>query len=54
MFQIKNGYKLRLQTPENMKLFGSTKIINRKNKEWWKCIKSWSGWISFSTMQISG
>ena len=25
VFQIKNGYKLELQTPETMKLFGSTK-----------------------------
>ena len=32
MFKIKNGYKLELQTPEKMKLFGSTKKINRQNK----------------------
>ena len=25
VFQIKDGYKLELQTPETMKLFGSTK-----------------------------
>ena len=54
MFKIKDGYKLELQTPKNMKLFRSTKVINRKNKESWKCAKSWSGWISFSSMQISG
>ena len=32
MFQIKNGYKLELQTPETMKLFGSTKKIIDKTK----------------------
>ena len=36
MFKIKDGYKVELQTPESMKLFGSTKkliekIKNRKN-----------------------
>ena len=31
-----DGYKLELQTPETMKLFGSTKKINRQNKEWRK------------------
>ena len=32
MFKIKDGYKLELQTPKAMKLFGSAKKINRKNK----------------------
>ena len=33
---MKDGYKLELQTPQTMKLFGSTKKINRQNKKWWK------------------
>ena len=35
MFKIKDGYKLKLQTPETMKLFGSTKklIDKTKNRE---------------------
>ena len=35
MFKIKDGYKLELQTPETMKLFGSTKklIDKTKNRE---------------------
>ena len=33
VFMIKDGYKLELQTPEKMKLFGSTKKINRQNKK---------------------
>ena len=33
VFKIKDGYKLELQTPETMKLFGSTKKINRQNKD---------------------
>ena len=32
MFKIKDGSKLELQTPETMKLFSSTKKINRQNK----------------------
>ena len=32
MFKIKDGYKLELQTPETMKLFGSTKTIIDKTK----------------------
>ena len=34
-FKIKDGYKLELQTPEKMKLFGSTKklIAKTKNRE---------------------
>ena len=34
LFQIKDEYKLELQTPETMKLFGSTnKLIDKKNSE---------------------
>ena len=33
VFKIKDGYKLELQTSETMKLFASTKKINRKNKK---------------------
>ena len=33
VFKIKDVYKLELQTPETMKLFGSTKKINRQNKK---------------------
>ena len=33
VFEIKDGYKLELQTPETMKLFGSTKKINRQDKQ---------------------
>ena len=35
MFKIKDGYKLELQTPETMKLFGRTKksIEKTKNEE---------------------
>ena len=33
VFIMKDGYKLELQTPEKMKLFGSTKKINRQNKK---------------------
>ena len=32
VFKIKDEYKLELQTPETMKLFPSTKKINRQNK----------------------
>ena len=32
MFKIKDGYKLELQTPETMKLFGSTKKLIDKKK----------------------
>ena len=27
VFKIKDGYKVELQTPETMKLFGSTKVL---------------------------
>ena len=46
LFKIKDGYKLELQTPETMKLFGSTNkqtkniIKKNKNKKWRKCTKS--------------
>ena len=33
MLKIKYGYKLVLKTPETIKLFGSTKKINRQNKK---------------------
>ena len=36
MFKIKDGYKLELQTPETMKVFGSTKILIDKMKNWEK------------------
>ena len=32
MFKIKDGYKLELQTPETMKLFGNTKKLVGKTK----------------------
>ena len=32
VFKVKDGYKLKLQTPETMKLFDNTKKINRKTK----------------------
>ena len=32
MFKINDGYKLELQTPETMKLFGSTKKLIDKTK----------------------
>ena len=33
LFKIKDGYKLEIQTPETIKLFGSTKKKKRKNGE---------------------
>ena len=33
VFKIKDGYKLELEMPETMKLFCSTKKINRQNKK---------------------
>ena len=32
VLKIKDGYKLKLQTPETMKLFGSTKKVIDKTK----------------------
>ena len=40
VFKIRDGHKLELQTPETMKLFSSTKKINRKNEKWRKRTKS--------------
>ena len=34
MLKIKAGFKLDLQTPKTIKLFGSTKKINRQDKGW--------------------
>ena len=42
VFKAKDGCKLELQTPETMKLFGSTKKFNRQNKKRRKSTKSWS------------
>ena len=39
MFKIKNGYKAELETPEIMKLFGSTKKLLDKTKNGEKVIK---------------
>ena len=33
MFKIKSGYKVKLETPGKMKLFGSTKKIKRQKKK---------------------
>ena len=43
VFKIKDGYKLEIQTPETIKLFGNAKKMNRQNKEQRKCAKSRSG-----------
>ena len=32
MFKVKDGYKLELQTPETIKLFGITKKLKDKTK----------------------
>ena len=40
VFKIKDGYKLELQTPETMKLFGSTKKLIDKIKKQRKSSKS--------------
>ena len=40
VFKIRDGYQLELQTPKTMKIFGSTKKINRKNEKQRKSIKS--------------
>ena len=40
VFKTKDEYKLELQTPEAMKLFGSTKKISRQNKKRIKYSKS--------------
>ena len=43
VFKMKDEYKLEIQTPETIKLFGSAKKINRQNKEQRKCAKPSSG-----------
>ena len=40
VFKIKDGYKLDLQTPETMKLFGSTQKLIEKTKKRRKSTKS--------------
>ena len=50
VFRIKYGHKLELQTPETMKLYGSTKRINGQSKEWRRLTKSWSSSGSSSPM----
>ena len=40
VFKIKDGCKLKLQTPETMKLFGSTKNLIGDAKKWRKLTKS--------------
>ena len=40
VFKIKDGYRLKLQRPETMKLFGSTKQLMVKNKKWRKCAET--------------
>ena len=45
--------EVKLQTPDTMKLFGSTKKLKDKTKKWRKCAESWSSWSSFSPMQFS-
>ena len=40
VLKIKDAYKLELQAPENIKLFGSKEDTNRQNKECKKCTKS--------------
>ena len=58
MFQAKDKCKLKLQTSDTMKLFGSTKKNkknkkNRKNKEWSKCTKSSRVWNNFGATKLS-
>ena len=47
MFEIKDEYKLELQTPETMKLFGSTKTLIGKTKNGENVPSLWSSWSSF-------
>ena len=53
VFKIKDGYNLELQTPETMKLFGSTKKLTEKAKKMGKTYQSQSSWSSFSPMWFS-
>ena len=39
VFETKDGYRLESQTPETMKLFGSTKQLIDKTKNRRKCTK---------------
>ena len=48
MFKIKYGYKLELKKNWNDKVMWQHKKINKQNKEWRKCTKSWSGISSFN------
>ena len=53
-FKVKDGYKLKLQSPETMKLFGCSKdLIDKKKKKKirWKCTESWSS-FSFSLVVL--
>ena len=43
MFEIKDGYKLELQTSKTIKLFGSTKKLIKKTKNGKKCVSSLEG-----------
>ena len=43
VFKIKDEYMWELQTPEAMKIFGSTKKVNRQ-KNWRKYDKSFNSW----------
>ena len=40
LFIMKDGYRLELQMPETMKLFGSTRKNNRQHKKWRKIANS--------------
>ena len=40
LFKAKDGHKLELKTLETVKLLGSTKKLNKQNKEWRKCTRS--------------
>ena len=51
-FKIKDGYKLELQIPETMKLFGTLSKINRQYKQG-KNVTRLEGVYSFSTIQFS-
>ena len=48
VFKRKDAYKLGVQTPGIIKLFGSTKKLIDKTKSGEKSTKSWSSWSSFS------
>ena len=50
---IKDEYKLEIQTPETRKLVGSIKKNQQTTKEWRKCTKSLSSWNSVNAMQFS-